>query len=455
MTFVRSLESRPAQPLSPPQPMRWLDRLARRLVVGRLSGLRDGQITLDDATGRTRLGAGGDLHATVRVHDSGFYRQAALGSNLAVALSFVRGEWECDDLPALIRMFVRNEAAAERLESRWARLTHGLHRLAHRWHANTLRGSRRNIQAHYDLGNDFFELWLDDTWAYSSGIFAAPGATLRDASVEKFDRICRKLDLRPGDHLLEIGTGWGGLAIHAAEHYDCRVTTTTISQQQYELADRRIKAAGLSDRVQLLFKDYRELTGRFDKLVSIEMIEAVGHKYLDTYFRKCGELLKPEGSLLLQAIVMPERGYDAYLNSVDFIRRYVFPGGCLPSITSTLESIGRTSRLRLVHAEDFGSHYAETLRRWRASFQQRLPQVRQLGYSEELIRLWDYYLCYCEGAFEERHVGVVQLCFDNHECRRDPIKIGQRAAQVPSLERERSAPVKNSHFHSCLSESPR
>lgn len=409
----------------------FVDRLARRLVVRRLSGLRGGEIMIDDVTGVSRLGTAGDLHATLHVRNPRFYRQAILGGSLAAAMSYVGGDWECNNLTDLFRLFVRNQAAARSLDSGWSRTTQLIHRLVHRWHANSRNGSRRNISAHYDLGNDFFQLWLDDTCAYSSGIFSSPEATLRDASIEKFDRVCRKLDLRPGDHLLEIGTGWGGLAIHAAEHYGCRVTTTTISKQQFDLASRRIEAAGLADRITLLLQDYRDLTGRFDKLVSIEMIEAVGHQYLDTYFRKCGELLKSDGSMLLQAIVMPERRYHEYLHSVDFIRRYIFPGGCLPSIATILESVGRVSNMRFVHAEDFGPHYAETLRRWRKNFLKRLADAQRLGYSEELSRLWNYYLCYCEAAFEERHVGVVQIQFDNYQCRRDTIQIGSRAALMP------------------------
>jgi cyclopropane-fatty-acyl-phospholipid synthase len=407
-----------------------VDRLARRLVVGKLHRLREGAITIEDGLGVSRVGENGDLRATVRVREPRFYRQAALGGSLAAAMSYVRGDWECSNLTDLFRLFVRNSAAAEKLDSGWSRLTRPLHRLVHHLCANNRAGSRRNIRAHYDLGNDFFQLWLDETLAYSCGIFASPDATLREASVEKFDRVCRKLDLQPNDHLLEIGTGWGGLAMHAAKHYGCRVTTTTISQQQFDLARARIEAAGLAGQITLLLQDYRDLTGRFDKLVSIEMIEAVGHQYLDAYFAKCGELLKPDGSMLLQAIVMPERRYDEYLHSVDFIRRYIFPGGCLPSVATILEAIGRSSRLRLVHAEDFGLHYAETLRRWRMTFCQRLADVRSLGYSEDLIRLWQYYLCYCEAAFEERHVGVVQVQFDNHQCRRDPIGIGIQAERM-------------------------
>jgi cyclopropane-fatty-acyl-phospholipid synthase len=443
MTIDRSFETGDARVPG------FVDRLARRLVMRRLNGLRGGEITIDDDTGVSRLGTAGDLHATLHVRNPRFYRKSITGGSLAVAMSYVGGDWECNNLTDLFRLFVRNQSAAQSLDSGWSRLTQLIHRLVHRWHANSRTGSRRNISAHYDLGNDFFQLWLDDTWAYSSGIFSSPDATLREASIEKFDRVCRKLDLRPGDHLLEIGTGWGGLAIHAAEHYGCRVTTTTISKQQFDVASRRVEAAGLAGRITLLLQDYRDMTGRFDKLVSIEMVEAVGHQYLDTYFRKCGELLKPDGSMVLQAIVMPERRYDEYLHSVDFIRRYVFPGGCLPSMATILESVGRASQMRFVHAEDFGPHYAETLRRWGKAFHERLADVRRLGYSEELIRLWDYYLCYCEAAFEERHVGVVQVQFDNSQSRRDPIQIGSRAALLPDSSCEVTSSMDSPNMRLC------
>lgn len=427
----------------------FVDRLARSLVMRQLSGLQGGEITIADEGEVCRLGLIGDLHATVQVHNPRFYRQSLLGGSLGAANSYVRGYWDCSNLTDLFRLFVRNKVAAQSLDSGWSRLTRLIHRIVHRWHANSRAGSRRNISAHYDLGNDFFQLWLDDTWAYSCGIFSSPETTLREASIEKFDRVCRKLELSPSDHLLEIGTGWGGLAIHAAERYGCRVTTTTISKQQFDLASRRVEAAGLAGRITLLLQDYRELTGRFDKLASIEMIEAVGHQYVDTYFRKCGELLKPDGSMVLQAIVMPERRYEEYLHSVDFIRRYVFPGGCLPTVATILESVGRASQMRLVHAEDFGPHYAETLRRWNKAFHERLTDVRRLGYSDELIRLWDYYLSYCEAAFEERYIGVVQIHLDNDRCRHDPIQIGQRAANMADSSSEVDSSVDRQNVGLC------
>ncbi len=404
------------------------DPVLRRALTQRLAGLHRGQITLEDVGGPLRLGEPADLHAHIRVNKPRFYRDAVLGGTLSVAESYFRGDWDCDDLTTLFRIFVRNIDAADRLDTGFARVVGLGHRLSHWLRANSFAGSRRNIRAHYDLGNDFFRLWLDDTLAYSSGIFPTPASTLREASVEKFDRVCRKLELHPNDHLLEIGAGWGGFAIHAAANYGCRVTTTTISREQFTAASERIAEAGLADRITVLEKDYRDLAGQFDKLASIEMIEAVGHQHFDSYFRQCGALLRPTGSFVLQAIVMPDRRYDQYLRSVDFIQRYVFPGGCLPSLGAILASVGRTTDLRFAHAEDFAPHYAETLRRWGQAFQERLAEVRQLGYTEEFIRLWNYYLCYCEALFEERYVGVVQLVFDKPLCRRDPIDLSVQSA---------------------------
>ena len=411
-----------------PNRMGFVSRLARRLVLQKLQELNGGTIQLADATGATTLGRGGDLQAALQVHNPAFFRHAVLGGSLSVAESYLRGDWDCDDLTAFIRIFVRNIEATDQLDRGLSRISKWVNRLYHHWHANSKSGSRRNIHAHYDLGNDFFRLMLDDTLAYSSGIFLSATSTLHEASLEKMDRICRKLDLRPSDHLLEIGTGWGGLAIHAAKQFGCRVTTTTISQQQFDVARQRIDEAGLSERVTLLLQDYRDLTGQFDKLVSVEMIEAVGHRYFDTYFRKCSELLKPDGTFVLQGIVMPDRRYAKYLKSVDFIQRYVFPGGCLPSMSSMLESMSRATDLRFVHAEDFGTHYAQTLREWRQRFHERLDDVRELGFPDRFIRMWNYYLSYCEAAFEERFTGVVQIQFDKPRCQRDPIAIGSRAA---------------------------
>jgi cyclopropane-fatty-acyl-phospholipid synthase len=369
----------------------------------------------------------------VRVHRPRFYRHALWGGALGLADSYLAGDWDCDNLTALFRLFVRNASTADGMNRRAGWIAGLSARLYHRWHANHRRGSRRNIEAHYDLGNPLFELMLDETMCYSSGIFPTGDSTLREASIEKMDRICRKLDLQPGDQVLEIGSGWGGFAIHAAANYGCSVTTTTISPEQYDLARTRIEDAGLSDRVTLLNADYRDLRGQFDKLVSIEMIEAVGHRFLDAYFACCSRLLKPEGTMLIQGIVMNDQRYAQYLRSVDFIQRYVFPGGCLPSIGSMVQSVGRATDLRLVHLEDFAPHYARTLSEWRTRFLDRLEDVRCLGYTERFIRLWLYYLSYCEAAFAERYIGVVQVQFDKPRCRRDPLAIADRAAASPRV----------------------
>ena len=405
------------------------NRLARRLLLQKLQKLNGGAIQLIDSSGSITLGQGGDLKSNMIVHNPAFFRHAVLGGSLSVAESYLRGDWDCDDLTTFFRIFVRNIEATDQLDRGLSRIARWVNRLYHRWHANSRSGSRRNIHAHYDLGNDFFRLMLDDTLAYSSGIFLTPTSSLREASVEKMDRICRKLDLRPDDHLLEIGTGWGGLAIHAATEFGCRVTTTTISQQQFVVARQRIDEAGLSDRVTLLLQDYRDLTGRFDKLVSIEMIEAVGHRYFDTYFHKCSELLKPDGTFVLQGIVMPDRRYAQYLKSVDFIQKYVFPGGCLPSVSAMFASISRVTDMRFVHAEEFGTHYARTLREWRQRFHERLDDVRRLGFPDRFIRMWNYYLSYCEAAFDERFTGVVQIQFAKPGCQRDPLASGLRATE--------------------------
>ncbi len=411
-----------AVPTSEAQPLGVLDRLARPLVLKRLAELQGGEIILHDSAGTNSVGEVGDLRATVRVHRPRFFRQALFGGKLSVAESYLRGDWDCDDLTSLVRIFVRNLRGGDRIERGLVRIPNFIRRMQHLWRANTKSGSRRNIGAHYDLGNDFFRLWLDDTLAYSSGIFRDSSASLADASREKFDRVCRKLDLRSADQVLEIGSGWGGFALHAANHYDCRVTTTTISQEQYALARQRVNQERRGGQINLLLEDYRDLTGQYDKLVSIEMIEAVGHRYLDAYLNKCSQLLRPDGSMVLQAIVMPERDHRQYLRSVDYIQKYVFPGGCLPSLSTILASVGRSTDMRLVHAEDFAPHYAQTLRHWRRNFVAKLDAVRELGYSEQFIRLWNFYLCYCEAVFEERHVGVLQIQLDKPRCRRDDLR---------------------------------
>jgi cyclopropane-fatty-acyl-phospholipid synthase len=304
---------------------------------------------------------------------------------------------------------VRNRHVLEGLDSGLSLFATPLRKLLHAWNQNTEAGSRRNIAAHYDLGNDFFKLFLDDTLMYSCALFERPEMTLQEAQIAKLDRICQRLDLQPTDRVIEIGTGWGGFAIHAASRYGCHVTTTTISENQHRLAAERIRAAGLEDRITLLQQDYRQLEGRFDKLVSIEMIEAVGHHYYPSFFRQCAELLKPDGLMLVQAITINDRQYRRARDEVDFIKRYIFPGSCIPAISALLDAAARASDLQLIHLDDIGPHYAITLQRWRAAFLAQLEAVRAQGYSEAFIRLWEFYLAYCEGGFAERALGDVHL----------------------------------------------
>jgi cyclopropane-fatty-acyl-phospholipid synthase len=282
---------------------------------------------------------------------------------------------------------------------------------------NTREGSRINIAAHYDLGNDFYTLFLDETLTYSCGIFDGDHSTLKEASLAKYDRICRKLRLSAQDHVLEIGTGWGGFAIHAASHYGCQVATTTISRAQHDLAQQRIKEAGVDHLVELLLEDYRDLKGTYDKLVSIEMIEAVGHHYYDDFLKTCSQRLKEDGMMVLQAITMADHAFEEHKRSVDFIKRFIFPGSCIPSLTAISRSLARASNLRIVHLEDLTTHYARTLRAWRDNFFSKIEQVRQLGYSDTFIRMWDYYLSYCEAGFTERYLGDVQILMTKPLCR--------------------------------------
>jgi len=407
-------------PQTTPKP-RFLEALAERALRARLAGLQDGQLMLVDGQqvdyyGRRTTRC--PLSATLRVHDPRFYSEIAFGGSIGAGEAYMLGYWSVNDLTALVRILVQNRAVLDGMETGLARLTAPIQKALHWAARNTRSGSRRNIAAHYDLGNDFFALFLDPTMMYSSAIFERPDMSLEEAQLARLDRICRKLDLQPSDHLLEIGTGWAGMAIHAARHFGCRVTTTTISRQQYELARERIRAAGLDNRITVLLEDYRDLEGQYDKLVSIEMIEAVGHQFYDTYFAKCGSLLKPDGLMLLQAITIADQRYDQARKSVDFIQRHIFPGSCIPSVTAMTSSITRATNMRLLNLQDIGPHYATTLRMWRENLFGNIEQVRALGYPESFIRMWEFYLCYCEGGFAERAISDVHMLLAKPDNRR-------------------------------------
>jgi len=386
-------------------------RLFRRLALARLEDLKKGRLVVRDALGVAEYGDPQAVPVEIAVDDLTFYRDLCLRGSLGAAAGYMDGKWHCRDLTKAFRLFAANADHADGLDHGLARLAARLESLRHWWRRNTPAGSRRNIREHYDLGNDLFELFLDETLTYSAGIYPDADSTLREASVNKLDIICRKLRLGPGDHVLEIGSGWGSFAIHAARHYGCRVTTTTISEAQYELAGKRIAEQGLQDRIELLKQDYRKLDDRYDKLVSIEMIEAVGHDNLGTYFGACSRLLKDDGLLLIQAISMPEQRYEQYLKNSDFIQRYVFPGSCCPALSAMLDAVKSATDLKLAHSEDIAVHYARTLRDWRANFERREADVRALGYPERFMRMWRYYLSYCEAGFAERYLSDYQLIF--------------------------------------------
>lgn len=400
--------------------------IARRAVFSNLRKLERGAITVIEGNDRHVFGREGGLAATIMVHDPAFYTDMAFGGSIGAGEAFMAGFWSADDLTTLVRIIVLNRKVLLDMEGGLSKITAPVHRFFHALRRNTRNGSRRNITAHYDLGNDFYSLWLDDTMTYSCNIFERADSTLDEAVIAKYDRICRKLALKPDDHLLEIGTGWGGFAIHAARNYGCRVTTTTISRQQHDWARERIAEAGVSDSVRLLFEDYRDLKGRFDKLVSIEMIEAVGHQFLDTYFSTCSGLLKDDGMMALQAITITDQVYDAHVRSPDFIIHYIFPGGFIPSINALIRSVAKATDLKLFHLEDITPHYARTLRCWRDRFFANIDAVRKLGYPETFIRMWEYYLCYCEAGFRERYIGDAQMIFIKPGTRPEDILPEQR-----------------------------
>lgn len=397
-----------------------LDRLARRIVHAQLKKLQHGELVIREGHDDFYFGQVSDrisFRVHIEIKHASFWSDVAFGGTAGSGEAYIKGSWQCSDLVGLVRLFLANRQVIEGMDKGMTHLKNPLKKMLHWLSRNTRRGSRRNISAHYDLGNDLFQLFLDPTMMYSCAYYPEKESTLEQASVAKLDRICEKLSLKPTDHLLEIGTGWGGFAIHAATRYGCHVTTTTISRQQYELAVRRVAEAGLQGRVSVLFKDYRDLDGQYDKLVSIEMIEAIGHQYLATYFEKCSSLLKPQGEMLLQAITISDHLYKSALRDVDFIKKFIFPGGFLPSISAMSAALTKVTDMKVYHLEDIGPHYARTLADWRNRFTDRMEEVRELGYSEYFIRMWEFYFCYCEGGFIERDIGTVQMVLTKPQSR--------------------------------------
>ena len=407
--------------------MTWSSRLAEKAITNHMVRLSCGQLTVHHAGATEVYGPGenGPV-AEIVVHDPAFFRSLLLGGHIGAAESYVRGEWTTEDLTAVVRLLSRNRETLDGLETGWARLSQPVLALLRFWNRNTRSGSARNIRAHYDLGNDFFASFLDDTLTYSSGIFVDDRSSMRDASIAKYDRLCRELEIESSDHVIEIGSGWGGFAIHAASRYGCRVTTTTISGEQFQLAGERVAQAGLEDKVTVLLKDYRDLEGTYDKLVSIEMIEAVGHQFLETYFAKVASLLKPDGLAAIQAITVRDDWYDPRQRQVDFIKRYIFPGSFIPSVSALTMAAAGTD-MRLIGLKDHAAHYAETLFRWRQRFDENWDEIRKMGFDEEFRRLWEFYFCYCEGGFAEAILGSAQLICAKPLARKNLASSGQGA----------------------------
>ncbi len=393
-----------------------VDNFCRSILLKKFRELRHGRLELEDRSG-TALTPEifGDETAAIRVriiiYNSRFYSRTLLGGSIGNAESYVDGDWDSDQLPDLVRLFVLNRDVLQGIDNGIGSLLQPIQKYFHGLHRNTVEGARENIRSHYDIGNDFFKLFLDESMMYSSGIFPHKDSTLFDASLNKVSTVVSKLRLKPTDHLIEIGTGWGTLAIFAAKTYGCRVTTTTISQEQFDYATAQVKALGLEERVTVLFEDYRKLTGVYDALVSVEMIEAVGLDHLETYFEKCSSLVKPDGLVVLQAITIRDQNYEAARKSVDFIQRHIFPGCGIPSMHAMMNAVATQTDLALIHQEDFSEDYAETLRQWSIRLRKNEHEVTKLGYPDFLHRLWQFYFAYCEGGFRERAIGLSQLVF--------------------------------------------
>lgn len=388
----------------------WYNRLCKRLVLSSFANLETSQLVVYDGDNVYRYGdESSDLSASIHVHDAAVYKCFVVDGSIGAGEAFMKGYWSSPDVLAVVRVFCQNIKMLNKHDHNRPIFSRLMSRLVRYRNINSLTGSRKNISAHYDLGNEFFSLFLDSSMMYSSAIYKGDDMTLGQASKHKLDVICHKLKLNQSDHLLEIGTGWGGLAIYAAKNYGCKVTTTTISQQQYDYAIKSVKKAGLENQIIVLLKDYRELKGQYDKLVSIEMLEAVGFEYYQQYFSTCARLLKEDGLMCIQAITIADQRYEYAKKSEDFIKRYIFPGGCLPSVSVIADSAARYTDLQIVHLQDIGRDYAKTLADWRSAFLSKLNEVRDLGYSESFCRMWEYYLCYCEGGFLERTISTSQV----------------------------------------------
>lgn len=385
-------------------------KIMSRMDKGRM------HLTLPDG-GRIALGSGeGNVSANVTINDSEFFRQVILYGDIGFGEAYVDGMWDTENITNVIKWFLLNVdnnpvVSGSKTQAVMLNILKWFNKLSHFKRANSISGSQRNISEHYDLNNDFFASFLDPTMTYSSAYFYKDGMSLQDAQLAKYERLCRQLHLKPTDHVLEIGSGWGGNAIYMAKNYGCKVTSLTISSEQLKLAEERVEKAGLSDKISIQLRDYRLMEGQFDKIVSVEMLEAVGHKYLDVYFKKCHDLLKKNGILALQVITSPDSRYDSLRKGVDWIQKHIFPGSLLPSVAAINGAVNRTGDLTMVDLKDLGLHYAQTLKLWFDQFNTNLPAIKKLGFDDTFIRKWNYYFCYCEAAFATRNINVMQLVY--------------------------------------------
>ena len=386
----------------------------RNKLINKLNTFSSYKINFTDNWGTWTIGEG-DKIINIKILNSDFYLMLFSGGSNGIANAYIKGYWECDDLHELFRAFVKNIELLDSLETGYLKFDVLKNRFMYLLSSNSRSGSKKNIHAHYDLGNDFFKLFLDETMTYSSAIFESENSSLKDASINKLDHICKKLNLNETHHILEIGGGWGSFAAHAAQNYGCEVTTTTISKEQFQYMKKKFLDLGLSDKIHLLNEDYRNLSGRYDKIVSIEMIEAVGDQFLGTFFSVCSKLLIPGGQMCLQSITMPDDRYPKYLENTDFIQTYIFPGSCVPSLAAMKSALSRYTNLTVRHIENIAPHYSKTLLYWLNNFNRNESLIKKLGYDESFCRLWRYYLCYCAASFQEHYLGDLQILLNKED----------------------------------------
>ena len=394
----------------------FLDNFFKKQFIKNMNNLEKGHVRISiDGKDYSIGDKKSSLSCYFNVLHNSFFTLIGSGGLNGAAEAYALGLWECDDIVSLIRILIKNQNVMNKFDSGIASLAKPINRLIHRSRKNTLSGSRKNILAHYDLSNDFYKLWLDDTMTYSCGIFENKNSSMKDASIMKLDSLIGKLNVKTGDTILEIGTGWGSFACRAAEKYGCKVITTTISDSQFDYAKKKISSLNLENQITLLKEDYRNLTGNYDKIVSIEMIEAVGHENIPTYFKKVSSLLNDGGKFAMQGITYNDQKFDLYKNSVDFINKYIFPGACLISLSQVLDTLKRDTNLILNDLDDITPHYVRTLNIWREKFLSKRKEVSDLGFDDNFIRLWEFYLVYCEAGFIEQNIGDYQFLFTKKE----------------------------------------